>query len=68
MSIDVIVGLTIFTYSVNFLVYFYLKHRPKADWFERLSMYFGVNMSLLLADGFFLFLGKIVEEGILVIE
>ncbi|KAF1300610.1 MULTISPECIES: hypothetical protein [Enterococcus] len=68
MIVDVIIGLTIFTYGVNFLVFLYLKYRPKRDWLERLSIYFGVNMSLLLADGVFLFLGKIFEEGILVIE
>lgn len=63
----VLVGATVITYGSNFLAYRYLKNRP-SDWFEKIALYFGVNMSVLFADGIFLFIAKLVEEGILLIE
>ncbi|MGM0138476.1 hypothetical protein IGI65_000918 [Enterococcus sp. DIV0755b] len=63
----VLIGATVITYGSNFLAYCYLKRR-RSDWFEKIALYFGVNMSVLFADGLFLFCAKLVEEGILIIE
>ena len=45
------------TYGVNFFLFRYLNKRPKIDVVERLSMLFGVNMSVLFFDGILLFIG-----------
>ncbi|KAF1295579.1 hypothetical protein BAU15_03270 [Enterococcus sp. JM4C] len=68
MLVKFIVVTTVFTYGTNFLVYLYLKNQRKADVIEKLSIYFGVNMSVMLMDGVLLFVGKLLEDGILLLE
>lgn len=63
----ILTGAIIITYGSNFLAYRYLKNH-RSDWFEKMALYFGVNMSVLFADGLFLFIAKLVQEGILLIE
>ncbi|MGM0125262.1 hypothetical protein IGI37_002660 [Enterococcus sp. AZ194] len=68
MLVKFIVVMTVFTYGTNFLVYLYLKNQRKADILEKISVYFGINMSVMLIDGILLFFGKLVEDGILLLE
>jgi len=53
---------------VNFLVFMYLKINHIKDYVEKIAIYFGTNMTLLLTSGIFLFFGKLVEDGILLFE
>ncbi|EOL42446.1 hypothetical protein RV11_GL001997 [Enterococcus phoeniculicola] len=68
MLVKFLVGMIVFTYGTNFLVYLYLKNQKKVGILEKLSIYFGINMSVMLADGVLLFFGKLLEDGILVFE
>lgn len=68
MVVWVFVGLGILTYAVNIWLYFFFKKRPHRDWFERLSTYFGVNMTLLMTDGVFMLVAKVLEDALLVVE
>ena len=68
MVTNMVIFLTVLVYGVNFLVYMYLKINHIKDYVEKISIYFGTNMTLLFTSSIFLFFGKIVEDGILVFE
>ncbi len=65
---NMIIFLTILVYGVNFLAYMYIKIKEIKNYLEKIAIYFGVNMTLLFTSSIFLFFGKIVEDGILLIE
>nr|WP_239574207.1 hypothetical protein [Enterococcus ureilyticus] len=61
--------LTVFTYGSNFILYMTLRTKEKIQGIEKLSIFFGVNMTVLLLDGIFLFIGKVLSDsGITVLE
>ncbi|AIM24723.1 hypothetical protein QQG09_04025 [Melissococcus plutonius] len=60
--IKLIVLLTTFTYSCNFFLFLYLKQRHEAAGIEKLSIIWGTNMLILLFDGIFAFIGKLIIE------
>lgn len=62
MWVVVMILLTVFTYGANILLYRFFKKRPDRDPLERLATYFGMNMTVLMADGVFLFVAKMVEN------
>ena len=68
MVMNMIIFLTVLVYGVNFLVFMYLKINHIKDYVEKIAIYFGTNMTLLLTSGIFLFFGKLVEDGILLFE
>ena len=68
MVMNMIIFLTVLVYGVNFLVFMYLKINQIKDYEEKIAIYFGTNMTLLLTSGIFLFFGKLVEDGILLFE
>ncbi|MEI5994704.1 hypothetical protein [Candidatus Enterococcus mansonii] len=69
MLIELVIMLTIFTYGSNFILYFVLKTKEKMEGIEKLSIFFGVNMTILLLDGVFLFIGKAISDsGVAVLE
>lgn len=68
MVTNMIIFLTVLVYGVNFLVFMYLKINHIKDHVEKIAIYFGTNMTLLLTSGIFLFFGKLVEDGILIFE
>ncbi|MFB5230049.1 hypothetical protein A5831_001952 [Enterococcus faecium] len=68
MVTNMVIFLTVLVYGVNFLVYMYLKINHIKDYVEKITIYFGTNMTLLFTSSIFLFFGKIVEDGILVFE
>ena len=49
--IELIVLLTVFTYGTNFVLYLILKNKKSMP---------GINMSVLLLDGIFAFVGKFI--------
>lgn len=65
MWVLVLIGLTIFTYGANFLLYRFFQKRPDRDVMERLATFFGMNMTVLMADGIFLFVAKMLENLVL---
>lgn len=65
---NMIIFLTILVYGVNFLAFMYIKIKEIKNYLEKIAIYFGVNMTLLFTSSIFLFFGKIVEDGILLIE
>ena len=68
MVMNMIIFLTVLIYGVNFLVFMYLKINHIKDYVEKIAIYFGTNMTLLLTSCIFLFFGKLVEDGILLFE
>ena len=68
MVMNMIIFLTVLGYGVSFLVFMYLKINHIKDYVEKIAIYFGTNMTLLLTSGIFLFFGKLVEDGILLFE
>lgn len=69
MLIELIIVLTIFTYGSNFILYLILRTKEKIQGIEKLSIFFGVNMTILLLDGVFLFIGKAISDsGVAVLE
>ncbi|MGM0219698.1 hypothetical protein [Enterococcus sp. AZ126] len=69
MLIELVMVLTIFTYGSNFILYLILRTKEKIKGIEKLSIFFGVNMTILLLDGVFLFIGKaIADNNITVLE
>lgn len=57
---ELIILLTIFTYGSNLLLYVILKGKKKMKVAEKASIFFGVNMSVLLLNGIFAFIGKFI--------
>ncbi|WP_086314092.1 hypothetical protein A5821_001665 [Enterococcus sp. 7F3_DIV0205] len=69
MLIELVILLTIFTYGSNFILYLILRTKEKIQGIEKLSIFFGVNMTILLLDGVFLFIGKaLADSGVIVLE
>ncbi|OEG14873.1 hypothetical protein BCR22_13945 [Enterococcus plantarum] len=69
MLIELIIVLTVFTYGSNFILYLILRTKEKIQGIEKLSIFFGVNMTILLLDGVFLFVGKaIANNSVAVLE
>ncbi|MBM7689595.1 hypothetical protein JOD15_002308 [Enterococcus ureilyticus] len=69
MLIELVMVLTVFTYGSNFILYMTLRTKEKIQGIEKLSIFFGVNMTVLLLDGIFLFIGKVLSDsGITVLE
>ena len=68
MVMNMISFLTVVGYGGNFLVFMYLKINHIKDYVEKIAIYFGTNMTLLLTRCIFLFFGKLVEDGILLFE
>lgn len=68
MVTSMIIFLTVLVYGVNFLIFMYLKINHIKDYVEKIAIYFGTNMTLLLTSGIFLFFGKLAEDGILIFE
>lgn len=69
MLIELVIVLTVFTYGSNFILYMTLRTKEKIQGIEKLSIFFGVNMTVLLLDGIFLFIGKVLSDsGITVLE
>jgi len=67
--IELVMVLTVFTYGSNFILYMTLRTKEKIQGIEKLSIFFGVNMTVLLLDGIFLFIGKVLSDsGITVLE
>lgn len=64
----VLVAAGVLLYGVNIFLYFYLKKRPHWQIGERLGLYLSVNMSMLFVDGIFLFIAKLFEEAVFVLE
>ena len=52
--IELIVLLTVFTYGTNFVLYLILKNK------KSMPIVLGINMSVLLLDGIFAFVGKFI--------
>ncbi|XUD11529.1 hypothetical protein IGJ55_000684 [Enterococcus sp. AZ170] len=69
MLIELVMVLTVFTYGSNFILYMTLRTKEKIQGIEKLSIFFGVNMTVLLLVGIFLFIGKVLSDsGITVLE
>lgn len=67
--IEFVAALTAFTYGSNFFLYLLLRQKEKMQDSEKLSIFFGVNMSLLLLDGIFAIIGKVIaDSGVTVLE
>lgn len=58
--IELIVLLTVFTYGTNFVLYLILKNKKSMPIVEKASIVLGINMSVLLLDGIFAFVGKFI--------
>ncbi|MGK0552813.1 hypothetical protein ACSFB8_12175 [Enterococcus faecalis] len=65
--VELVVFLTVFTYGSNFILYRILKRQKTMNILEKISIVFGINMSVLLLDGFFAFLRlfALSQEGML---
>jgi hypothetical protein len=63
MLLELIILLTLFTYGSNFGLYFILKQKEKIQGIEKMSIIFGVNMTILFLDGIFLMIGKILIDN-----
>lgn len=68
MLVNMVIFLTILVYGVNFLVFFYIKINHINNCLEKMSIYLGINMTLLFTSGIFLFFEKIIEDGVLTFE
>ncbi|MGX7244166.1 hypothetical protein ACWOC1_04895 [Enterococcus quebecensis] len=69
MVMEMVIILTIFTYGSNFILFMLLKQKEKIQGVEKLSIIFGVNMTILLLNGIFLFIGKMISDsGVAVLE
>lgn len=69
MLIELIIVLIVFTYGSNFILYLILRTKEKIQGIEKLSIFFGVNMTILLLDVVFLFVGKaIANNSVAVLE
>lgn len=69
MVLELVIMLTVFTYGSNFILYLILKGKEKIKGLEKLAILFGVNMTILLLDGVFLFIGKAISDsGVAVLE
>nr|WP_181429540.1 hypothetical protein [Enterococcus plantarum] len=67
--IELIIVLIVFTYGSNFILYLILRTKEKIQGIEKLSIFFGVNMTILLLDGVILFVGKaIANNSVAVLE
>lgn len=67
--IELVLALTAFTYGSNFFLYLLLRQKEKMHDIEKLSIFFGVNMTLLLLDGVFVIIGKVIaDSGVTVLE
>ena len=62
MLIKLVMVLTIFTYGSNFILYLILRTKEKIQGIEKLAIIFGVNMTIFLLDGIFLFIGKVISD------
>lgn len=58
--IELIVLLTVFTYGTNFVLCLILKNKKSMPIVEKASIVLGINMSVLLLDGIFAFVGKFI--------
>ena len=58
--IELIVLLTVFTYGTNFVLYLIFKNKKSMPIVEKASIVLGINMSVLLLDGIFAFVGKFI--------
>lgn len=65
MAIEYLVLLIIITYGTNGFLYFKFKG-TEISLTEKIAVYFGVNMTLLLIDGLLLFFAKATEEGLVI--
>ncbi|CAI3250180.1 hypothetical protein [Enterococcus cecorum] len=63
-----IIILTIITYLANYLTYLFMKHKKIKNGFERCALFLAVNMSLMLFDGLFAVIGKILFDELLLLE
>ncbi|MTD37557.1 hypothetical protein GIX45_02690 [Erwinia sp. CPCC 100877] len=63
MLLELILLLTLFTYGSNFGLYFILKQKETIQGIEKISIIFGVNMTVLLLDGVFLMIGKVLVDN-----
>lgn len=63
-----IILLTIVTYLANYLTYLFMKHKKIKNSFERCALFLAVNMSLILFDGLFAVIGKILFDELLLLE
>ena len=69
MVTNMVIFLTVLVYGVNFLVYMYLKINHIKDYLEKIAIYFGNEYDSVVHEWhLFVFLVKIVEDGILVFE
>lgn len=69
MLLELVIVLTIFTYGSNVILHLILKTKEKIQGIEKLSIFLGVNMTILLLDSIFLFIGKAISDsGIAVLE
>lgn len=69
MLLELVIVLTIFTYGSNVILHLILKTKEKIQGIEKLSIFLGVNMTILLLDIIFLFIGKAISDsGIAVLE
>lgn len=61
-----VMGITGLIYGINFLLYYHLKKAKKSrDTFEKATLFFCANMSLLFVAGLIIFFVKLIEDGIL---
>lgn len=63
-----IIILTIITYLANYLTYLFMKHKKIKNDSERCALFLAVNMSLMLFDGLFAVIGKILFDELLLLE
>lgn len=63
-----IILLTIVTYLANYLTYLFMKHKKIRNGFERCALFLAVNMSLILFDGLFAVIGKVLFDELLLLE
>ena len=52
----------------NYLTYLFMKHKKIKNGFERCALFLAVNMSLILFDGLFAVIGKILFDELLLLE
>ena len=62
MIVELIVLLLLFTYGSNGLLYLVLKKKPKIKGLEKLAIFFGVNMAVLLMNGFFVVIVHLLNK------
>lgn len=52
----------------NYLTYLFMKHKKIKNGSERCALFLAVNMSLMLFDGLFAVIGKILFDELLLLE